>query len=109
MLASQRQSAPTQIAFDRKELDAILKVYGFKVGDGEWRDYAIDHLKDKAMFSIFRRTGEVPLYRIIKEPKLARKQGAYSVLSANGQVLKRGRELRTVLQFLSNKPKLVSG
>ena len=83
---------PLPVTFHRRELDAILWVYGRMVGEGEWRDYAIDHMRDKAVFSVFKRSGEMPLYRIEKNPKLARKQGAYSVIAAGGLILKRGHE-----------------
>jgi len=103
----QRNALP--VTFNRAELDAILSIYGRKVAEGEWRDYALDHMKDMAVFSIFRRTSEMPLYRIEKRPKLARRQGAYSVLSASGQILKRGQDLRQVLKILEKKRlKLVS-
>ena len=88
------------IAFNREELSQILNVYGRKVASGEWRDYAIDFLRDKAQFSVFRRSSEVPLYRIVKDPSLARRQGAYSVVSATGLILKRGAELGRVLRVL---------
>ncbi len=94
------------VSFDRRELNLILGVYGLQVGAGEWRDYAIDMLKDKAVFSIFRHASEVPLYRVEKNPKLARRQGAYSVIAPGGQILKRGRDLETVLRILKPKPKL---
>lgn len=97
---------PTQITFHRRELDMILNVYGRMVADGEWRDYAIDHLKDRAVFSVFRRAAEVPLYRIEKDPKMARRQGAYTVVAASGQVLKRGQDLKQVLKVFDKKPKL---
>ena len=74
------------ISFSRHELSEILKVYGRHVADGEWRDYAIDLLREKAVFSIFRRTSEMPLYRIEKNPKLARRQGAYSVVAPGGMI-----------------------
>lgn len=93
------------ISFDRRELDAILRVYGRKVAEGEWRDYAIDHLRDRAVFSIFRRSSEYPLYRVEKIPALARKQGAYRVVAASGAILKRGHDLVAVLRVL-DKPKL---
>lgn len=96
------------VSFDRRELDQILRVYGFKVADCEWRDYAIDMLKDRAVFSIFRRTAETPIYRIEKCPKLAKRQGAYAVVGADGQILKRGHDLQRVLQVFAKKPKLVS-
>lgn len=95
------------IAFDRSELSQILSVYGRKVASGEWRDYAIDVLKEKAVFSVFRRSSEMPLYRIEKTPKLARRQGAYSVVAATGLILKRGHDLRRVLMVLDKGLRLV--
>lgn len=88
------------VAFDRHELSEILKIYGRMVAAGEWRDYAIDHLPDRAVFSIFRRSSEVPLYRVEKNPKLARRQGAYSVIAQTGMILKRGGELARVLRVI---------
>lgn len=85
------------VSFDRHELGAILRVYGRMVAAGEWRDYAIDTLKERAVFSIFRRSSEMPLFRIEKNPKLARRQGAYSVHAAGGLVMKRGADLPQVL------------
>ncbi|MEZ5877346.1 MAG: DUF2794 domain-containing protein [Tepidamorphaceae bacterium] len=96
-----------RIAFNRQELSEILNVYGRKVADGEWRDYAIDLLRDRAVFSVFRRTSEMPIYRIEKNPKLARRQGAYSVVSVTGQVLKRGHDLARVLRVLDKGLRLV--
>lgn len=96
------------VSFDRRELDTLLQIYSRHVGTGEWRDYAIDMLKDRAVFSVFKRASEVPLYTIEKMPKLARKQGEWSVINANGLVLKRGHELKKVLRVLEKKPKLVS-
>jgi hypothetical protein len=98
---------PIPVTFHRRELDAILRIYGRMVGEGEWKDYAIDHLKDKAVFSIFKRSGEMPLYRIEKNPKLAAKQGAYSVLNTHGMILKRGHELPQVLKVFDKVLKLV--
>jgi len=90
----------TQVTFNRRELHRILDLYGRMVIAGEWRDYAIDFLKDKAVFSVFRRSSEMPIYRIEKNPKLARRQGAYSVVSITGLILKRGHELDRVLRVL---------
>lgn len=106
--AENRASKFDVVKFDRAELDLMLGVYGRRVAKGEWRDYAIDMLKDRAVFSIFRRTAEMPIYRIEKNPKLARRQGAYSVVSAAGTVLKRGQDLRQVLRVLERKSKIVS-
>jgi hypothetical protein len=96
------------VAFNREELREILNLYGRKVAAGEWRDYAIDFNASRAVFSIFRRTSEMPLYRIEKDPKLARKQGAYSVVAATGLILKRGHELARVISVLDKRIKLVA-
>src|SRR5688572_1111427 len=97
----------SQVTFDRRELDRILNLYGRMVAAGEWRDYAIDFLRDRAVFSVFRRASEVPLYRIEKNPKLARRQGAYAVVSAGGLIMRRGHELDRVLRVLDNSLRLV--
>ena len=101
-------SVPGKVTFSRRELDRILGLYGRMVAAGEWRDYAIDFLKDRAVFSVFRRSSEVPLYRIEKDPRLARKQGAYSVISATGLIVKRGHELDNVLRAVDKSLKLVA-
>ena len=87
------------VFFDRRELDALLRLYGRMVAAGEWRDYAIDGLADRAVFSIYRRASEAPLYRIEKKPALARAQGAWAVLGQAGVVLRRGHELEQVLRL----------
>lgn len=99
--------APQGVMFNRGELNRILNLYGRMVAAGEWRDYAIDALKDRAVFSVFRRCSEVPLYRIEKDPRLARKQGAYSVISATGLILRRGHDLDRVLLAIDRKLALV--
>jgi len=102
--ASQSPSQlPNRVTFNRLELNRILNLYGRMVADGEWRDYAIDFLKERAVFSVFRRASEVPIYRIEKDPRLARKQGMYSVITATGLILRRGHELERVLLVIDRK------
>jgi hypothetical protein len=102
-------AAPThQVTFSRHELDRILNLYGRKVAAGEWRDYAIDFLKDRAVFSVFRRTSEVPIYRIEKNPRLSRRQGAFSVISATGLIVRRGHELDRVLRAIDKSLRVVA-
>lgn len=98
-----RPKPPTQVAFHRTELSAILSLYGRMVAAGEWRDYGISNLKEVSVFSVFRRAAENPLYRIEKRPKLRNRQGMYAVIGLEGQVLKRGHDLRTVLRVLERK------
>jgi Protein of unknown function (DUF2794) len=98
-----------QVTFDRRELNRIFNLYGRMVAAGEWRDYAIDFLRDRAVFSVFRRSSEVPLYRIEKDPKLARRQGVYSVISATGLIVRRGHELDRVLRSIDKSLSVVAG
>ena len=104
---ARRERLDLPVTFQRRELDQILRLYGRMVAANEWRDYAIDHLSDRAVFSVFRRTSETPLFSIVKNPALARKQGAYCVVSATGMILKRGHELARVLSVFDNKLRLV--
>lgn len=97
------QLPPEQIAFHRTELSVILSIYGRFVAAGEWRDYGISCLREVAIFSVFRRTAENPMYRIEKRPKMRDKQGMYSVVGMDGQILRRGHDLKTVLRVLERK------
>ncbi|MDA5092603.1 DUF2794 domain-containing protein [Aliiroseovarius sp. KMU-50] len=92
-----------QVVFDRRELGVIMGLYGRMVSAGDWRDYGMSFLKDLAVFSVFRRTAEHPLYRIEKRPRLRLRQGQYSVIAMDGRVLKRGDDLRNVLRVLERK------
>ena len=94
---------PEQVSFDRRELGVILSLYGRMVAMGEWRDYGISALRECAVFSVFRRTAENPLYRIEKRPKLRSRQGIYAVVGMDGQVLRRGHDLGMVLRVLERK------
>lgn len=102
-----RPSQPSVVSFNRVELGEILRLYGRKVAAGEWRDYAMDFLPQRAVFSIYRRTSEAPLYRVEKDPTNARRQGAYSVIAATGMILRRGNELARVLSVLDKTVRLV--
>ncbi|WP_407494370.1 DUF2794 domain-containing protein [Pseudooceanicola sp. MF1-13] len=97
------QNAKECVAFHRTELSVILSLYGRMVAAGEWRDYGISSLSEVAVFSVFRRTAEHPLYRIEKRPALRLRQGMYSVVGMDGQILKRGQDLKTVLRVLERK------
>ena len=95
--------APHQVAFHRTELAVILSWYGRMVAAGEWRDYGISCAREVAVFAVFRRTAEIPMYRIEKWPKLRAKQGMYAVVGTDGQILRRGHELKSVLRVLERK------
>lgn len=92
-----------QVMFDRHELGLILTLYGRMVAAGEWRDYGISALRDCAIFSVFRRAAEHPIYRVEKHPRLRNRQGMYAVVGMDGRILKRGHDLRAVLQVLAAK------
>lgn len=91
------------IAFDRRELGIVMQLYGRMVAAGEWRDYGLSHLREVAVFSIFRRTAEHPIYTVEKRPKLAAKQGQYAVIGMDGRILKRGNDLKAVMRVLERK------
>jgi hypothetical protein len=95
-----RQPPGSRVTFDRRELERILDLYGRKVAAGEWRDYAIAFMKDRAEFSVFRHAAEIPLYRIVKDLGLAKRQGAFAVVAASGRVLRRGHDLGRVLRAI---------
>ncbi|MCP1209610.1 DUF2794 domain-containing protein [Devosia subaequoris] len=107
---SGQSNRPVQsvVAFERRELMQILSVYGRKVGSGEWRDYAMDFLKDRALFSIYARVSERPLYVVEKNPKLRNKQGQFMVTNQQGRILKRGHDLAQVLRVLDPDLMVVS-
>ena len=94
---------PSQVAFQRQELAQILSVYGRMVSAGHWKDYAMDFLSDRAIFSIYRKATEHPLYQIVKTPALRQKQGQFSVMAPGGLILKRGHDLPTVLKIFDKK------
>ena len=87
------------VFFERRELERLLRLYGRMVAAGEWRDYGIDGLHDSAVFSVFRRASESPLYRIEKRPGLAKRQGAWAILGQAGHILRRGHDLDQLLRF----------
>lgn len=93
---------PAIVSWNRQELGILLNVYGRKVASGEWRDYAMDMLKDRALFSIYRRTSERPQFVVEKNPKLRNRQGQFTVTNHEGRVLKRGHELTRVLRVLDS-------
>lgn len=95
------------VSFLRAELERILRLYGRMVAAGEWRDYAIDHLPERAVFSVYRRSAELPMFRIVKDPALARRQGAFAVVAADGRILKRGHDLDRVLAVFDRRLSLV--
>ena len=97
------------VFFERRELDRLLRFYGRMVAAGEWRDYALDALPDRCLFSVYRRASEAPLYQIEKRPADARKQGSYSVKAMDGKILRRGHDLARVLEVLEPKRMKVVG
>ena len=100
--------AAGRVTFDPRELNRIFGLYGRKVAAGEWRDYAIDFLRDRAVFSVFRRSCEMPIFRIEKNPKSGRRHGIYSVISATGLIVRRGHDLDPVLRALDRTLSVVA-
>ncbi len=101
--ATSPRKPPARVVFERRELSLIMGLYGQMVAAGEWRDYALGFLPEVAVFSVFRRAAEHPLYRIEKRPALRLRQGQYAVIAMDGRILRRGSDLKTVLRVLERK------
>ncbi|MDM8011669.1 MAG: DUF2794 domain-containing protein [Parasphingorhabdus sp.] len=98
-----QRGAPSQVGFERRELDRILNLYGRMVAAGHWKDYAMDMRRDVAIFAAFRRASERPQIRIEKRPSERNRQGMWSLVGEQGQVLKRGHDLSGVLAPVERK------
>ena len=101
--SGQKSTKPSQVAFNRQELSMILNIYGQMVSKGDWKDYALDFLSDRAVFSIYRRATEHALYSIVKNPSFKQKQGQFSVIAPGGLILKRGHDLAQVLKVFDKQ------
>ncbi len=102
---SRHRTTGSRVYFTRPELNQILNIYGRMVAVGVWADYAIDHLRDEAIFSIHRRASEQPHYQVIKTPALRHKQGMWRIIGMDGNILKRGHDLTTLLKYF--EPRLL--
>ncbi|HLT77046.1 MAG TPA: DUF2794 domain-containing protein [Ferrovibrio sp.] len=101
--SAEGRTTEPQVFFDRREFNLILNLYARMVGQGEWRDYAIGHDRDSCSFAVFRRSADGALYRIVKTPKLARKQGAFTILAQGGRIVRRGKDLAVMLRYFEPK------
>jgi hypothetical protein len=102
-----QQRKAGQITFNRNELRILLNEYSRRVAAGEWRDYAIDMCRDRAVFSVFRHTAEHPLYSIEKLPGKGGRPGRY-VVSRGPQRLKQGQDLIDVINAIERRPRLIA-
>ena len=93
------------VTFDRRELGLLMSLYGRRVAEGEWRDYAITFGKETATFDVHRRASEQPLYSIVKCPELAAKGGLFQAIAPGGLIMRRGNDLEQVLRVLEKKPR----
>lgn len=101
--AASTKPIEASVFFDRREFNLILNLYARMVGQGEWRDYAIGHDRDSCSFAVFKRSADGALFRIVKTPKLARKQGAFAIIGQGGRIMRRGRDLAVMLRFFEPK------
>lgn len=102
--AHRRTSRP--IYFERGELQRLVGLYSENVMAGAWRDYALDHAEGLALFSIFQRSGEKPVYVVAKQQV---GPGVYEWLLFEGE--RRARKagsLEAVLDFFRWRLSLVT-
>ncbi len=91
------------IMWTRQELTLLFNIYGRFVARGEWRDYGISATHDRAVFAIFRKSHEAPLYRIEKMPHLQKKQELYHLTHISGRIIRRGQDLAQLLKFFDKR------
>ncbi|MDA9651977.1 DUF2794 domain-containing protein [Pelagibacteraceae bacterium] len=96
-----KSSALTQTFFNKTELNQILSIYGKKVSEGKWKDYAIDHLESSAIFSFFRNTFESASLKIIKHKRISKSKLKYHLVSSSGSDIKRSNELDLIINYLN--------
>ena len=96
-----KPSALTQTFFNKTEINQILSIYGKKVSEGKWKDYAIDHLESSAIFSFFRNTFESASLKIIKHKRISKSKLKYHLVSSSGFDIKRSNELDLIINYLN--------
>ena len=89
--------------FSKEELNLILSVYGKGISSGKWKDYAIDHTKDNAVFSIYRNTFEKAFLSIKKNSSKIKRQKKYILYDANQSKIKDADVLADIINQLKNK------
>ena len=102
VLLSDYRPRAGKVFFDRADLMRILSLYSRQVSRGVWRDYAIDHRSNMAMFSIYRRSQEQPLFVITKVRLRGDRDPKYVLQSRHGQ-LASSRSLKDILDVLSKQ------
>ena len=90
------------VHFERSELALLLDLYARRVAAGEWRDYAIDNGDGRAVFAVFRRSQERPLFTIVKSP------GGVFVVASGQQRLRQAKSLKEALAVFDRTPRLVT-
>ena len=97
-----KQNLKTYTSFNRSELGLILAIYGKKVSQGIWKDYAIDHCTNNAIFSFYRSSFEKAFLQIEKNAKTSKSKLKYRLIDSVGRVLKQDNDLTNVINFLSS-------
>ena len=106
VLLADYQRQGRRVFFNRDELNLLLGVYSRKVAVGAWRDYAIDHRSHMAVFSIYRRSQERPVFAVTKVMLRGEKAASY-VLQADSRQIRSTRSLMDIVRLLERRPALV--
>ena len=105
--SQKKNSSHRSLFFTRPELMMLMGLYSASVMRGDWRDYALDHLDDAAIFSVFRHAHEQPLFSIVKTTAPQRKNIQFC-LYRGSQRLVHCAVLGDLLQRIRDKPRLVT-
>ncbi len=108
LLLSEYRREGRRVFFDREDLNRLLGVYSRQVARGVWRDYAIDHRSNMAIFSIFKRSQEQAIFTVTKVLLRGDKEPNFVLLSRNRQI-KSSRDLRQIIDVLQRQLTVVEG
>ncbi|GAB2179430.1 DUF2794 domain-containing protein [Dongia sp. agr-C8] len=108
LLLSEYRRDGRRVFFDREDLNHLLGVYSRQVARGVWRDYAIDHRSNMAIFSVFKRSQEQAIFTVTKVLLRGDKEPNYVLLSRNRQI-KSSRDLKQICDVLQRQLTVVEG
>ena len=94
-------------SFHKNELNLILSVYAQKVSQGHWKDYAIDHGKYTAVFSIYRNTFENAFLRIIKSKNKGTRT-TFTLIDFNNKKIRESDSLSEITRYLKVSVKRIA-
>ena len=98
IILRERRRLYRSVYFSRGELQALLRLFSRQVAAKEWLDYSIDSGDKRAVFCVYRRAHDFPLYEIHKLASGTGKAGDFLIVK-KGSVGKVSRTLSSALHI----------